>query len=111
MPRRRRQRERQKINRLKRQKSISARALRFFVFSLPSLQDYDVKTLISRFMEDVNKWRGNFLSLSELGYGREELGSRRVRLHWNNRDRDWKNVNSFFKQNFRGRRRRGILNL
>ena len=53
----------------------------FFVFSLQSMHDYDLKTLISRFMEDVKKWRRNFLSLSELGYSREELGSRRVRLH------------------------------
>ena len=55
MPRRRRQRERQKSDRLKRQKSNSARALRFFVFSLQSMHDCDLKTLISRFMEDVKK--------------------------------------------------------
>ena len=64
---------------VKKAKSYSARALRFFVLSLPSLHDYDVKSLISRFMKDVNKWRRNFLSLSELGYGREESGSRSKR--------------------------------
>ena len=35
--------------------------------SFPFLHDYDVKCLISRFMEDVNKQRRNFISASELG--------------------------------------------
>ena len=44
----------------------------FLHTSLPSLHDYCVKikcSLISRFMEDVNKRQRNFLSLSVLGYG------------------------------------------
>ena len=43
MPRRRRQRERQKSNRLNGQNNIPARASRFFYISLPSLHDYDGK--------------------------------------------------------------------
>ena len=39
------------------------------------------KCLISRFMEDVNKQRRNFISLSELGYGPLKFSFRRVRLH------------------------------
>ena len=36
------------------------------------------KRLISRFMEDITKWRRNFLSLSELEYGWSEFGWKRV---------------------------------
>ena len=39
------------------------------------------KCLIWRFMEDVNKQRRNFISLSELGYGPLKFSFRRVRLH------------------------------
>ena len=35
---------------------------------------------ISRFMEDVNKQRRNFISLSELEYGPLKFSFRRVRL-------------------------------
>ena len=52
MPRRQRQRERQKSNRLNKQNNNSALASR-----------------VAHFMEDVNKRRLNFLSLSELEYG------------------------------------------
>ena len=38
------------------------------------------KCLISRFMEDVNKQRRNFISLSELEYGSLKFSFRRVRL-------------------------------
>ena len=38
------------------------------------------KCLISRFMEDVNKQRRNFISLSELEYGPLKFSLRRVRL-------------------------------
>ena len=40
----------------------------FLYISLSLLHDYDARSPISRFMEDVNKQRQNFLSLSELGY-------------------------------------------
>ena len=40
----------------------------FLYISLSLLHDYDAKIPISRFMEDVNKQRQNFISLSELGY-------------------------------------------
>ena len=49
------------------------------------------KCVISRFMEDVNKGRQSFFSLSEHGYSSQEFNSRRVRLHltkqasWNKR--------------------------
>ena len=41
----------------------------FLYTSLPSLHDYDGKMPNLRFMEDVNKRRAKFLSLSELEYG------------------------------------------
>ena len=68
------------------------------------------KCLISRFIEDVNKQRRNFISLSELGYGHLKFSFRRVRPHLtkyvgrNNRYKDWKNANSLFKQRSRCRR-------
>ena len=36
---------------------------------------------MSRFMEDVNKQRRNFIFLCELGYGHLKYSFRRVRLH------------------------------
>ena len=53
----------------------------FLYISLPFLHDYDVKCLISRFMQNVNKQRRNFISLSQLGYGPLEFNLRTVRLH------------------------------
>ena len=41
----------------------------FLYIPLPSLHDYDGKMPNFPFMEDVNKRRLNFLSLSELEYG------------------------------------------
>ena len=55
-------------------------------------------------MEDVNKLRRNFISLSVLGYGPKEFNSTRVRLHLteyvgrNNCDREQKNANSLFNR-------------
>ena len=40
------------------------------------------KCLISRFMENVNKLRRNFISLSELGYSPLEFNSRRMANFW-----------------------------
>ena len=69
MPRQRQQREGQKSNRLNRQNNNSARASRFFVhLFVVTARLRRNKNLISRFMEDVNKRRLNFLSLSELEY-------------------------------------------
>ena len=74
------------------------------------------KCLISRFMEDVNKRRQNFVSLSELEYSSKEFVSKRSSLYltkklsWSYCDTDWKNSNSLFKWRFRGHRRRGIFN-
>ena len=48
----------------------------FLYISLPSLHDYDVKCLISRFMEDVNKRWLIFLSLSKRKCGPEKINSR-----------------------------------
>ena len=59
------------------------------------------KSLISRFIEDVNKRQRIFLSLSKLECGPQEINSREIRLHltfsaiWNKRDKVWKNANSF----------------
>ena len=64
----RQQRERQNSNRFIEQNKTFARASRFLYISLPFLHNYDVKLkcLFSCFMEDVNKRRRNFLSLSKL---------------------------------------------
>ena len=53
----------------------------FLYISLLSLHDYDVKYLISRFTEDVNKRRRIFLSLSKLECGPQEINSGEIRLH------------------------------
>ena len=53
----------------------------FLYISVPFLLDYDMKLPISRFLEDVNKQRRNFISLSGPGYGRLKFSFRRVRLH------------------------------
>ena len=37
--------------------------------------------IISRFMQDINKQRRDFISVFELGHGPQEFNSRRVRLH------------------------------
>ena len=75
--------------------TTSARASHISYISLPFLHYYDVKvSVISRFMEKVNKQRRNFISLSGLGYGPLEFEFRRVPLHLtkqvdrNNRDKD-----------------------
>ena len=65
--RRGRQRERQKKKK-KKKKNTSHVHHTFLYISLSLLHDYDAKSPISRFMEDVNKQRQNFISLSELGY-------------------------------------------
>ena len=53
----------------------------FLYISFPFLHDYDVKMPYFAFMEDVNKQRRNFISLSELEYGPLKFSFRRVRLH------------------------------
>ena len=59
------------------------------------------KCLLSRFMENVNKRRRIFLSLSKLESGPQEINSKEIRPHftfsvnWNKRDKVWKNANSF----------------
>ena len=53
----------------------------FLYISLPFLHDYDVKSLNSCFMKNVNKQRRDFISLSELGFDALKFNFRRVRLH------------------------------
>ena len=53
----------------------------FLYISVPFLHDYDVKMPYFAFMEDVNKQRRNFISLSELGYGHLKFSFRRVCPH------------------------------
>ena len=85
--RRGRQRKRQKKNnRFYKQNNNFARASRsfvhfFLVISFLFLHDYDVKMPNFPFMEDVNKQRRNFISLSKLGYGPLKFSFRSVRLH------------------------------
>ena len=74
-------RKRPKSNGLVKQNNNFARDQAFLYISLLSLHDYDVKYLIPRFMEDVNKRRRIFLSLSKLECGPQEINSREIRLH------------------------------
>ena len=59
------------------------------------------KRLLLRFIDDVNKRRRIFLSLSKLENGPQETIFREIRLHltfsahWNKRVKVWKNANSF----------------
>ena len=76
--RRRRQRKRQKSNRLNWRNNNSTCASRFF---FPFLCRHCTTTTISRFIEDLNKRRLNILSLSELEYDSQEFGSERVCVH------------------------------
>ena len=64
-----------KNNRFNKQNNNFARASHFFVHFFPVFA-----RLISRFMEDVNKQRRNFISLSELEYGSLKFSFRKVRL-------------------------------
>ena len=100
-----------KNNRFYKQNINFARASRFFVhFFARFCTTRTWKCIISRFMEDVNKQRQNFISLSVLGCGPKEFNSSRVRLHLtkyvgrNNCDKDWKNANSLFKRRSHCRR-------
>ena len=80
--RRGRRRGRQKNNRFYKQNNSFARASNFFCTFLSCFCTTTTwKCLLSCFMEDVNKQRRNFISLSELGYGPLKFSFRRVRLH------------------------------
>ena len=52
----------------------------FLYISFSFFHNYDVKMSNFAFMEDVNKQRRNFISLSELEYGLLKFSFRRVRL-------------------------------
>ena len=70
-----------KNNRFNKQNNNFARASHFFCTFLYRFYTTTTwKCLISRFMEDVNKQRRNFISLSELEYGPLKFSFRRVRL-------------------------------
>ena len=79
--------------------------------------DYDVKMPdFALYMEDVNKWRRIFLSLSKHECGPQEINSREIFLplaflaDWNKRDNVWNNVNAFSKWRLRcGRHRSSLL--
>ena len=80
--RRGRQRERQKSKRFNKQNNNFARASHFFVHFFPVFARLRRENgLISRFIEDVNKQRRDFISLSELEYGPLKFSFRMVRLH------------------------------
>ena len=85
--------------------SLHTHPLRFFgTFLCRYFTITTWKCLISRFMEDVNKRRRNFLSLSKLECGSQEINSRGGNLFtakWNKRDRVWKNANLSEKWRFR----------
>ena len=76
--------------------SLHTHPLRFFgTFLCRYFTITTWKCLISRFMEDVNKRRRNFLSLSKLECGSQEINSRGGNLFtakWNKRDRVWKTL-------------------
>ena len=71
------QRERQKNNRFNKQNNDFARASHFYVHNCSFYTTTTWKCLISRFMENVNKQRRSFISLSELEYGPFEFHFRR----------------------------------
>ena len=74
--------EKVKKKRFNKQNNNFARASHFFCTFLSRFYMTTTwKCLISRFMEDVNKQRRNFISLSELGYGHLKFSFRRVRPH------------------------------
>ena len=85
--------------------SLHTHPLRFFRTFLCRYFTFTTwKCLISRFMEDVNKRRRNFISLSKLECGSQEINSRGGNLFtakWNKRDRVWKNANLSEKWRFR----------
>ena len=89
----------------------------FLYISWPSLHDYDVKmpdfTFYGERKQATTKFSFSFWTwIWLLG-----IQFRRVRLHftknvsWINRDEDWRNANSLFKQRFRSRRHPWILNV
>ena len=71
----------------------------FFTVTAPRIRRG--KCHISRFIEDVNKRRRIFLSLSKLECGPQEINSREIHLHltflanWNKFEKVLKKVNSF----------------
>ena len=80
------QRERKKNNRFNKQNNNFARASHFFVHFFPVFVLFRSRfCLISRFMEDVNKQRQNFIFLSQLAYCHLKFSFRRVHLHLQNR--------------------------
>ena len=113
---RRRQRERQKSNSLGQQNNNFARASRFLYISLPSLHDYDVNCLISRFIDNVNTRRRISLGSLEpwIFFLRIQIQESlptldKVSELWWSRC-SFKNVKSLFKWRFRRCRRCGTLN-
>ena len=74
--RRRRQRERQKSNRFRRTKQLCT--CNTLYIPLPSLYDYDVKCLITRFVENVNTRQQLYFSFPELRYGLLEFNSKKI---------------------------------
>ena len=76
MPRRRRQRERQKGNRLNSETRTLHVYHAFLYISFPLLQDYDGKIPNFTFYGGRKQATVSFLSLSELEYGSYEFGSK-----------------------------------
>ena len=75
--RRRRQRERQKSNRFRRTKQQLCTCNTLYI-PLPSLYDYDVKCLITRFVENVNTRQQLYFSFPELRYSLLEFNSKKI---------------------------------
>ena len=75
-----RQRERQKKKKTGKTTTLYDVRCTFLYISLPFMHDFDVKSP-NTFYRGRNKRRGNFISLSELGYCPQEFNFRRVRLH------------------------------
>ena len=80
-----------------------------FLHFLPSSLGCDA----TRFLEDVNTKRQLPFSFSELGHGRQEFNSRKIRQHLTNWRRlnisneFWNSTKSHFRWRFRSRLRRG----
>ena len=75
--RRRRQRERQKSKRFRQGKQQLCTCNTLYI-PLPSLYDYDVKCLITRFVENVNTRQQLYFSFPELRYSLLEFNSKKI---------------------------------
>ena len=101
--RRRQQRERQKKIRLKSKTTILHVHHAFLFIYMPSLHDFHVKILFS-----FSFWNGFWFLWIQLQESSPTF-DKVIKWSGNNREDDWKNMNSLFKRRFRRPRIRSLL--